>query len=267
MNEALNVISLGAGVQSSTMALMAAHGEIGPMPAAAIFADTQDEPAAVYVWLDWLEKQLPFPVVRVTKGQLSKAITTPFISERGNRTMWTIPMFSQSGGMFMRQCTSNFKVHPIQKEVTRQMRLHKADKCALWIGISLDEIHRTKTSPRANVEHRYPLVDLRLRRPDCLLWMSRHGYPQPPRSACIYCPYRTNQQWQSLTPEEKEKAAVIEEKIQASCREIGLPHVPFLHRSRLPLRDALRDDAEATLRDKDQGEFDWGNECEGMCGV
>ena len=25
-------ISLGAGVQSSTMALMAAHGELGPMP-------------------------------------------------------------------------------------------------------------------------------------------------------------------------------------------------------------------------------------------
>lgn len=28
----IHVISLGAGVQSSTMALMAAHGEIEPMP-------------------------------------------------------------------------------------------------------------------------------------------------------------------------------------------------------------------------------------------
>src|SRR5262245_57869705 len=28
----LRVISLGAGVQSTTMALLAAHGEIGPMP-------------------------------------------------------------------------------------------------------------------------------------------------------------------------------------------------------------------------------------------
>ena len=47
-----HVISLGAGVQSSTMALMAAHGEITPMPDAAIFADTQSEPASVYRWLD-----------------------------------------------------------------------------------------------------------------------------------------------------------------------------------------------------------------------
>lgn len=63
-----HIISLGAGVQSSTLALMAVHGEITPMPDAAIFADTQAEPQSVYKWLDWLEMQLPFPVHRVTKG-------------------------------------------------------------------------------------------------------------------------------------------------------------------------------------------------------
>ncbi len=56
MNEAirLRVISLGAGVQSTTMALMAAHGEITPMPDCAIFADTQAEPRSVYEHLEWL---------------------------------------------------------------------------------------------------------------------------------------------------------------------------------------------------------------------
>ena len=44
----IRVISLGAGVQSTTMALMAAQGEIGPMPDCAIFADTQGEPRKVY---------------------------------------------------------------------------------------------------------------------------------------------------------------------------------------------------------------------------
>src|SRR5689334_16486787 len=67
----LNIISLGAGVQSSTMALMAAHGEITPMPDCAIFADTQAEPKTVYTWLDWLEPRLPFPVYRVTEGNLA----------------------------------------------------------------------------------------------------------------------------------------------------------------------------------------------------
>lgn len=41
MADPIHVISLGAGVQSSTMALMAANGEITPMPKCAIFADTQ----------------------------------------------------------------------------------------------------------------------------------------------------------------------------------------------------------------------------------
>ena len=69
-NSVKNIISLGAGVQSSTMALMAAQGEIKPMPDAAIFVDTQWEPAYVYKWLDWLETQLPFPVHRPTAGDL-----------------------------------------------------------------------------------------------------------------------------------------------------------------------------------------------------
>ena len=58
----MNIISLGAGVQSSVMALMSAKGQITPMPDCAIFADTQWEPEAVYEHLDWLESQLPFPV-------------------------------------------------------------------------------------------------------------------------------------------------------------------------------------------------------------
>jgi len=57
------VLSLGAGVQSSTVALLAKHGEL-PMPLAAVFADTGIEPAATYRHLDWLATVLPFPIVR-----------------------------------------------------------------------------------------------------------------------------------------------------------------------------------------------------------
>jgi hypothetical protein len=38
------IISLGAGVQSSAMLLMALEGRFEDMPDCAIFADTQDEP-------------------------------------------------------------------------------------------------------------------------------------------------------------------------------------------------------------------------------
>lgn len=63
----LTVISLGGGVQSSVMALMAAEGAIKPMPDFAVFADTGWEPAGVYRHLHWLETKLPFPVRRVQR--------------------------------------------------------------------------------------------------------------------------------------------------------------------------------------------------------
>ena len=74
----LHVISLGAGVQSTTMALMAAHGEITPMPSAAIFSDTGWEPAGVYNHLKWLMSGnvLPFPVHIVNNGNIRDALTT-----------------------------------------------------------------------------------------------------------------------------------------------------------------------------------------------
>jgi hypothetical protein len=74
----LRILSLGAGVQSTTMALMAAHGEI-PMPDYAVFADTKAEPAAVYEHLRWISggNVLPFPVVTVTGGSLREGLRTP----------------------------------------------------------------------------------------------------------------------------------------------------------------------------------------------
>lgn len=68
----LRALSLGAGVQSTTLALMAAHGEIGPMPDCAIFADTGWEPEAVYRHLEWLMSGnvLPFPVHIVSSGNI-----------------------------------------------------------------------------------------------------------------------------------------------------------------------------------------------------
>ena len=106
----IHVLSLGAGVQSSTLALMCAAGEVTPMPVAAIFADTQAEPKSVYEWLDYLETQLPFPVYRVTQGNLEEEVL--LLRDRPDGRQWTrsgIPAFMVNAdgthGQMMRQCT------------------------------------------------------------------------------------------------------------------------------------------------------------------
>lgn len=80
----LCVLSLGAGVQSTTLALMAAHGEIGPMPDCAIFADTGWEPRAVYEHLAWLRSLnvLPFSVHIVSDGTIRDGLVNGARGER-----------------------------------------------------------------------------------------------------------------------------------------------------------------------------------------
>lgn len=257
-------ISLGAGVQSSTMALMAAHGEITPMPEAAIFADTQAEPASVYKWLDWLEKQLPFPVYRVTAGNLGKVEGLRTSKSGKVYQRFFVPMFAltKSGtGIMKRQCTREFKVHPIRRKILSLVA--KDETATQWIGISFDELDRMKESQHKHIQNRWPLVDMVIRRRNCLEWMERHSYPQPPRSACVFCPYHTDSEWDRLKHEQPEEfqKAVEYEKLQQemSQKSTTFSGIPFLHGTLKPLDQVMFVDH------RQQNLFR--NECEGMCGV
>lgn len=189
MSNPIHILSLGAGTQSSTLALMAARGEVGPMPAAAIFADTQAEPPSVYRWLDWLEKQLPFPVHRVTAGSLTERITTTRVNRKTGALYYSnmIPAFTLNPdgtkGIVGRSCTSNFKIVPIMKKARQLGGIRRGQKTVgvvQWIGISLDEVYRMKPSRDPWAESIWPLIELRMTRHDCLRWMERNGYPTPP---------------------------------------------------------------------------------------
>jgi hypothetical protein len=268
----VTILSLGAGVQSSTMALMAAAGEITPMPDCAIFADTQAEPKAVYAWLDWLETRLPFPVHRVTAGSLTDAALKMRTSKDGRQyTQSLIPLFTLntdgSQGKMMRTCTAEFKVKPLvkkQRQVGRIRRGQKTPTVTVWIGISVDEAHRMKPSREPWAVHRWPLIDLRMTRADCLAWMTRHGYPQPPRSACVYCPFHNEYEWDRLQREDPGAFSAAtwfdREMRRTKALTDNMREVPYLHPSLKPLSEVVFDPM------KDEPSL-FGNECEGMCGV
>jgi hypothetical protein len=257
------------------MALMAACGEITPMPTSAVFADTQAEPESVYRWLDWLEAQLPFPVYRVSRGSLTAAALR--VRQRrdgaGGHTQNLIPAHVKKPGNlpgFMgRACTGDFKVRELEraaKIIGRVKRGQKTVGVVQWIGISLDEAHRMKPSRVPWSEHRWPLIDAGMKRHDCLRWMERNGYPRPPRSACIYCPFHSDAEWRRLRDEEPaefERAAQFERDLQAASRQnVKLLGVPFLHGSLKPLGEV----DFSTDVERGQGEL-FGNDCTGLCGV
>jgi hypothetical protein len=269
-----NVLNLGAGVQSSTLALMAAVGEIKPMPDFAIFADTQAEPKSVYTWLDWLEKQLPFPVHRVTRGNMT-ADMMAFRTAKDGRvwTKSTIPAFMQapdgSIGLLGRSCTADYKIAPILKNLRRLCGIKRGEKqvqITQSIGISYDEIQRMKPSRDKWTQHRWPLVELEMRRHDCIAWLKQRGFPEPPRSACSYCPFHSNKEWRRLKEHEPEafaEAVQVEKELQRTkAATDNMRSVPWLHKSCVPLEDV------DLSTEEDAGQLDmFGNECEGLCGV
>lgn len=258
-----NVISLGAGVQSSTMALMAAHGEITPMPDCAIFADTQWEPPAVYEWLMWLESKLTFPVYRVSAGDLRQDILDGMNSTRQRiaAVPWFMKHHNGDMGMGRRQCTSEYKLRPIQRKIVELTGGRKRSSACVWIGISVDEISRMKMSRVKYIDHRWPLVDLRMNRQDCLDWMKAKRYEEPPRSACIGCPFHSNEEWRRIKADPGLWVDAVE--IDTAIRnQPKMRAQQFAHRSLVPLSEVDFRTAE------DHGQANlFENECEGMCGV
>lgn len=267
----LRVISLGAGVQSTTMALMAASGEISPMPDHAVFADTGWEPKAVYDHLDWLETQLPFPVHRVARrgadlGQHAINVATKPITRTASP-----PWFTENPrGMLPRQCSDKFKVEVIHRKVRELLGLKPGERSTKgslveqWIGISQDEMQRMKNSKYWFVTHRWPLIERQISRRDCLSWMQRHGFPRPPKSACIFCPYHGNEQWREMrdnAPDDWQRAIEFDTAIRSGF--YGMDGEAFVHRQRVPLDKVDL----STLADHGQIEFGFLQECEGMCGV
>lgn len=277
MSEPMHILSLGAGVQSSTLALMASRGEIGPMPSAAIFADTHAEPKAVYDWLDWLEPRLAFPLHRVSAGSLTEAVLRPrYHRKHGGRYFKNlIPAFvmNKDGtrGISGRACTANHKLIPLlkkAKEIAGVKRGQKHVGVISWIGISLDEVSRMKPSQVKWAQNRYPLIDVDMTRHDCLRWMERNGYPTPPRSACTYCPFHSDHEWRKMKndqPAEFAEAVEFEKKVWAA-RETE--NGPNRMRGRLFLHDSLKPLGEIDFsEDTTQGQLKFHNECEGLCGV
>jgi hypothetical protein len=272
----MHIISLGAGVQSTTMALMAAHGELTPMPDCAIFADTGWEPAKVYEHLRWLMSAnvLPYPVEIVSQGNIRTDIDKLAKGEsiRGQGRAATAPFFVAGkdgiAAPLRRQCTGHYKIEPIEKHLKEKLGIKPRQRhprehlVQLWMGISTDEIYRVKPAQLPWINRRWPLIEKRLSRSDCLLWMQRKGYPTPPKSSCIGCPYHSNEQWRDIRKDNKEWADAV--KVDQLIRKgFGSTRSElFLHRSLKPLDQVDLSTAE------DRGQLNlFNNECEGMCGV
>ena len=274
--EPYRVLSLGAGAQSTVLALMAESGELGlPKPDIALFADTGWEPPAVYENLEWLKSQIKsFEIRTVSSGNIKSNLKAG-VMPNGSKFIG-IPAFLSKddgeNGIMRRQCTAEYKLKPIHRELRTIHNLEprqpvpKHIKVEMWVGISTDEEVRAKPSQEEWIEKKFPLIDLGFNRAQLHQWFQKH-YPGRilPKSACVGCPYHSDAVWKDM--KEGDPASFMD-AVQMDIELRSNPNITaltpgakaYLHRSRKPL--ALVDFSDT------QGYQDQMNEeCEGLCGI
>jgi hypothetical protein len=272
----MTILSLGAGVQSTTLALMAAQGllkrEDGtpyPMTDCAIFADTGWEPKRVYEHLEKLRQVLPYPVYVVKHSNIREDLVNG-TNSGGKKRFASVPFFMRnpdgSDAMGRRQCTGEYKLKPLYAKTRELLGYAKgkripANSVTMLIGISLDESHRMKPAQLKYVRNAWPLIDMRMTRTDCKRWMRENGW-EAPKSSCIGCPFHNNAMWRDMKINHPEEWADAVEMDKIIRKQGKIKAEQFMHRSLKPLD-------EVDLRNsEDMGQIDmFGNECEGMCGV
>lgn len=244
LNPTMRVVSHGGGVQTSGLLLMAARGDIGPMPDMAIMADTGDEPKQVWEYLEYIRPRVPFPIHVVQRGDILEHIRrSKDENDTGQRV--TLPYYLADGGQMMRTCTAELKIEAVTAKLREIMGLSKGQRVPkdvlveVWIGISMDEKHRAGGFPaKPWQEVRYPLLEMDLTRGGVEKWLAERQYQLPPRSRCIICPYRSDESWRALNPEEFEHACQVDDLLRADGKPPkGMESLAYLHRARKPLRD------------------------------
>ena len=234
----LKVLSLGAGVQSTALLLMAFDPDIPEIPEfdVAIFSDTGWEPESVYrqVWLlaEFMQRQGK-PLYLVSNGDIR--------AESVAGTQFGMPVFVKNKegkkGQLQRTCTHQYKIKPVEQQIRRLLGLKPRQRAPKerviehWFGISLDEVQRMRESTFHYMTYKYPLVDARLKRHDCVLYLERNGWLAA-KSACIGCPFRSDSGWRSLTPDQFQDAVDFDHAIRDKAR---MDDPVFLHTSLQPL--------------------------------
>lgn len=285
----IHVLNLGAGVQSTTLYLMFLRGEIPITLDAAIFADTGEEPKAVYEHLAWLESLGGPPILRRSLGRRLGDDLMRGQNSTGGRFA-AIPAFTMmpgqdEAGRTRRQCSKEYKVMVIERTVRRELcgldpgqRIpRKRFHVTQYVGISIDEAGRfVRLQKRRTLGHmRAPLIERHMTRKDCVAWLRERGQVPHivPRSACTFCPFHNDAEWLAIkaVPEDWARAVEIDTALRTTgtVANRNMDADMFVHRSCKPLVQIdfspKPESTQATLGFWRSDAFS--RECLGVCGL
>jgi hypothetical protein len=217
----------GGGRQSACIAALIIQGKL-PRPDYAAIADTGREKSSTWNYLSKVvQPVLPFKINIVSKSEFS---TVDLWGGKDGETLLIPAYTNETGqtGKLSTFCSNEWKVRVVE----RWLRKRDVFNHQSWIGFSHDEPRRWLKMKAAQGEYvRLPLVDDTPTTSEQTVEIVKEmGWPEPPHSSCWMCPNMRDVEWASLSPDEFEKACVLDEEVRLKD-----PHA-FLHSSCLPLR-------------------------------
>jgi hypothetical protein len=223
--------SSGGGVQSAAIAALICMGDIAP-PDLAVIVDTERELSTTWDYMNsTIAPALLSVGVTLQRVPKSKYATVDLLGGKDGDDI-LIPAFTtQSGemGKLPTYCSNEWKSRVARRWATDQ-GVTQAD---FWMGFSIDEKRRAKIV-LGKWQCRFPLLEKRMNRQDCIKLVLSMGWPMPPRSSCWMCPNHTHDEWQWIkenAPSDFHKAADFQQAIQVMD-----PHL-WLSDSPLPLNE------------------------------
>jgi hypothetical protein len=224
VNAPLRIFSCGGGVQSTACLVLAAQGHIPYQTF--IFAnvgDKAEDPRTLAYVRDVLKPYAAANGIRWVDIQRQRRDGTAVdLFEDLHRPVRAIniPVRMSNGAPGNRNCTVEFKIKPIAKWIKAN-----APGCILGKGISTDEPHRATPSRESDgYSSAYPLIELGMSRFDCLRLVAEAGLPQPPKSSCWFCPYKTTDQWVTMRQERPalfDQVVALERHLNSKRQAIG----------------------------------------------
>lgn len=231
----LTILSLSWGIQSFTLAAMAALGDL-PKPDLCLNVATGWErtPTRQFAtaYTPWLIAHgIP---VHITHPAPSCRLIPP--DANAHPPFYTLDQANHKGQL-IRKCTYRFKVRAPRKWINEERRRRSIrlvpGVVENWLGFSTDEAHRARPFDVKYILPRWPLLELHMSRQDCTDYLHDHHLPIPVKSSCIICPLRDQASWLQIRnhPPDWQRAVEFDNRIRHALPQIRL----YIHNTCMPL--------------------------------
>ena len=275
----MKILSFGAGMQSTALALMSCENAIRkmkpypqvPIYDAVVFCDLGLEPS-------WVQKQAEFTrrsceSAGITFYRLDTPLYQDFMKNFGERRTVSVPWWTLRAdghrSKMPRNCTCDYKSKAITQYVRwnllgyrKGQRLRSEDLKAheMHLGFSIEERRRCRTNPHKLFENHFPLVEMGMTRKDSYRYILDVWGVETKASACAFCPFHRNYFYRHLgehEPETYQKVLAVDYLLQNNTPRLPMDSELFISKSRKRLEELTADECRDGTGFLYQGKLIW----------